>query len=87
MCIIFDFWSSAWRISGRVPGTCYSKSTGAYAPVAPILTEALSVDDWNHFEAVCFFLDRNFKCTKNDLANNVLKEGLLLGGPKRDGMP
>ena len=29
------------QISGGVPGTLCSKSTGAYAPVAPVLTEAL----------------------------------------------
>ena len=31
----------SWHISGRVPGTRCSKSMGAYAPVAPVLTEAL----------------------------------------------
>ena len=31
----------AWHISGRVPGTRYSKATGAYAPLAPVLTEGL----------------------------------------------
>ena len=33
--------SGPWNTSGRVPGTRCSKSTGAYAPVAPVLTEAL----------------------------------------------
>ena len=37
----FWFWIGTWHILGRVPGTRYSKSTGAYAPVAPVLTEAL----------------------------------------------
>ena len=43
--LCFDFkhfnLKGTWYISGRVPGTRCSKSTGAYAPVAPVLTEAL----------------------------------------------
>ena len=31
----------SWHISGRVPGTRCLKSMGAYAPMAPVLTEAL----------------------------------------------
>ena len=52
----FNLWRGPGHISRRVPGTRCSKSTGAYAPVAPVLTEALDV-----YVFAIARLDCNFK--------------------------
>ena len=52
------------HISGRVPGTRCSKSTGAYATIAPVLTVMTIIIAWDAWSAHLFpvFWEKYTKC-------------------------